>query len=304
MTRAWRRLSARWAIVVFLAARFIPPGAALAGGGKGEAEKLLGFAGYLQQQGEYYRAITEYLRFIFLYPQDERVASVRLKIADCYLAAERWEEAKKVLEQLLSYSLPDRVRLKALYKLGQSYFSLRNYRAARRTLEVLLQDYPQEQEVQAAAWFLIGRSYLMEDKWVEASEAFGHIKLPGLEGLPEAALAGRELGYKSPGVAGLLSAALPGAGQLYLGRYQDAVVAFLLNGAFIWGAVEAFRRDNDVAGGLLVFFELGWYGGNIYSAVGSAHKYNRRLKDDFREELLSRYQVQFSSQGASVNFRF
>ncbi len=38
-------------------------------------------------------------------------------------------------------------------------------------------------------------------------------------------------------------------------------------------------------GGLITFFEIGLYSGNIYSAVSSAHKYNRKQKRDFLKYL-------------------
>ena len=62
-------------------------------------------------------------------------------------------------------------------------------------------------------------------------------------------------------------------------------MAFALNGAFIWGMVEAFDHKNYVVGGILTFFELGWYSGNIYSAVSSVHKYNRNKKKDYLDRL-------------------
>ena len=81
-------------------------------------------------------------------------------------------------------------------------------------------------------------------------------------------------------------------GHLYSERYRDAAVAFVLNGAFIWGMVEAFQHKNYAVGGILTFFELGWYSGNIYSAVSSAHKYNRNKKKEYldiwkRKDLFS-----------------
>ena len=90
---------------------------------------------------------------------------------------------------------------------------------------------------------------------------------------------------KSPALAGTLAAVLPGAGHLYAERPRDALVSFLLNGSFIWAAVELFRNNNNVAGGIVAFFELGWYGGNIYSAVSSAHKYNKRIEDEYLQGL-------------------
>jgi tetratricopeptide (TPR) repeat protein len=98
---------------------------------------------------------------------------------------------------------------------------------------------------------------------------------------------------KSPALAGTLAAIIPGAGHLYTERPRDALVAFLLNGAFIWAAVELFEDDKYVAGGIVTFFELGWYTGNIYSAIGSAHKYNRRAKNNFIQNLKDRTNVSY-----------
>ena len=59
---------------------------------------------------------------------------------------------------------------------------------------------------------------------------------------------------KNPTIAGIL-AIVPGAGHLYCERKRDAFVSFLLNGAMIYAAYEAF--DNDLnALGLLPFLSL------------------------------------------------
>ncbi|OQX65219.1 MAG: hypothetical protein B5M55_04500, partial [Desulfococcus sp. 4484_242] len=38
-------------------------------------------------------------------------------------------------------------------------------------------------------------------------------------------------------------------------------------------------------GGILAFFEAGWYAGNIYSAVNVTHKWNKKVRDDFLGRL-------------------
>ncbi len=86
---------------------------------------------------------------------------------------------------------------------------------------------------------------------------------------------------------------MPGAGQVYTGRIRQAAVSFLLNGAFILGTLEAFRNDNNAVGGILLFFETGWYGGNIYNAVNNAHKYNRRIKHEYKQQMRSRLNLRF-----------
>jgi hypothetical protein len=108
--------------------------------------------------------------------------------------------------------------------------------------------------------------------------------------------------HKSPTTAGVLAAVLPGAGHLYAERPRDALVAFLLNGAFILGAAELFHHDNYVAGGIFAFFELGWYTGNIYSAVSSVHKYNRDKENDFLQKLKDKFSLAFNREGGVPSF--
>lgn len=95
----------------------------------------------------------------------------------------------------------------------------------------------------------------------------------------------KNLSYKSPGVAGILSAVLPGAGQCYVGRPRDGFAAFLVNALFLSATIQAFGHDQEFLGVLLAGLEVGWYAGNIYNAVNSAHKYNRKQ----REGLLARF---------------
>ena len=84
---------------------------------------------------------------------------------------------------------------------------------------------------------------------------------------------------------------MPGAGQLYAGRTKDAVIALVVNGLFIAGAWESYQRENYVASAVLVLFEMGWYSGNIYSAVNSAHRFNDARRADAIRDLRKRLWV-------------
>ena len=63
----------------------------------------------------------------------------------------------------------------------------------------------------------------------------------------------------------------------------------------VGNAPDYLALDVPVLGGILLFFEAGWYGGNIYNAVNTAHKTNRRhyrskleqLREGCRFSLLS-----------------
>jgi len=49
--------------------------------------------------------------------------------------------------------------------------------------------------------------------------------------------------------------------------------------------VESFNNDLPILGGVIAAVELGFYSGSIYSAVNSAHKYNRAQERAFIEGL-------------------
>ena len=73
--------------------------------------------------------------------------------------------------------------------------------------------------------------------------------------------------------------------------------------------MEAFNNDNNVLGGILAFFEIGWYSGNIYSAINVTHKWNRKVRDDFRNGLFDNVDLRLLSYenrpaGLLVSFKF
>jgi len=158
-------------------------------------------------------------------------------------------------------------------------------------------------------------SYVEEEKWRKALDTFKTIgDESGLYHIAENFVSGIQeidkLPLKSPGLAGTLAAILPGSGHFYTGRVRDGVTAFLLNGVFIWGAVESYNNEDYAVAGILTFFELGWYFGNIYSATSSAHKYNKRLKDGYIRDLKEKKGVSLhinpvdKSYYMAFNFRF
>jgi TM2 domain-containing membrane protein YozV len=132
--------------------------------------------------------------------------------------------------------------------------------------------------------------------WQEAATALQQMPstsslYPAAQQLAVAGLEGERLPKKSPVLAGILSGVLPGSGQLYNGRRGDALLAFILNGLFIAGTVEAIDHGEFAIAGILSFFEAGWYTGNVYSAVNGAHKYNRQVTESFLQNLENRFRL-------------
>jgi len=260
-------------------------------------ENILSFADHLYEQGDYYRAITEYERFLFSFPRHPLVNKAQFQIAMSYFKGEKYVQAIQRFRALAEQYPSEEIGRAAQFMLAETYYQKKDYSQAIDGFEQFLASYPTDTQADAAR-IKKGWCYLRQGNWREASEEFQ--KLPpdsplhsqGLE-LAEQSNKYPGIEKKSPYVAGGLSAVLPGAGQLYVGRKTDAAAAFLLNGAFIWATVESYQRENYATAGILLFFESGWYLGNIYNAASSAHKYNRLAEEKYIEDLQGQYGISF-----------
>ncbi|NCC50323.1 MAG: membrane protein insertion efficiency factor YidD [Spartobacteria bacterium] len=110
--------------------------------------------------------------------------------------------------------------------------------------------------------------------------------------------------FRSPALAGTLSAIVPGSGQVYCGRYQEGFWAFVVCGAFAFASYEAFDHDLDWVGAVTTLTGLSWYSGNIYGATSAAHKYNRRARDERISNWIERLGVTQGNGQLKVMLKF
>jgi tetratricopeptide (TPR) repeat protein len=266
-----------------------------------KSEDQMAFALQYMEKGEYDKAVLEFERFIYFFPDDEDVPIARYRIGQCYVNAKKYSLARKTLEKLYVDSSQTSTGEKALFLIGESYYMEGMLNEAEICFKKLIEDYPSS-EMKDKALYRIAWIRLSSEQWEEASRLFKTMEKdsplysPSLD-LSERLLEGAKLPHKNPKLAGILAGVIPGLGHAYCGRYRDGTIALTLNGLFIWAAVEAFENDNDVLGGILSFLEVGWYTGNIYSAVNCAHKYNRKQKNDFILKLNDSININLFSGG-------
>jgi len=276
--------------------------------------EILAFADILFKQGDYYRAITEYERFVFLSPHHPNVSRAQLQVGMCYLYGRKWDAAAEYFLSLKDHFIDQPVGEEAWIKLADTYYSMEQYSKTILCLEEFERHYPQSPHMDDAR-LLKGICYLRFGNPQWAREAFQALPVssPKHDLASECSL--RMAGYddipiKSPLVAGGLSAIIPGAGQLYTERPRDALVSFLINGITIAGIALAFADDEKAAGCFFGLLEIGWYSGNIYNAVNGAHKQNRQKVDDFlspleiRCGLLTDRQIKGTIPALGIGFRF
>jgi outer membrane protein assembly factor BamD (BamD/ComL family) len=274
-----------------------------------ESDKQFSFAEALFAEGDYYRAITEYKRFSSFFPDNKLVEKSKYKIGVSYFRAKRWKESVDALTSFAEKYPQSTMSMEALYLKGMAQKNMKRWNDALATFKEIIRLKFNEYTDRAVYQTVI--IHLQMEEWKKARESLLLISpnsplsasvntissgLDNIDTIPQ----------KSLTVAGTLAAILPGAGHLYTERPMDALVAFLLNGAFICAAVELFRHDNYVAGSVVSFFEVGWYTGNIYSSVNSAHKYNKRTKENIIMNLIenSSFSYIYDPKNSATNLMF
>jgi TM2 domain-containing membrane protein YozV len=267
------------------------------------------FGGELFTAGEYYRAITEARRYLSLFPKGPRAGEMANMIGDAYLMSHEWADAIGAYDEFLLQFPDSPLANAATFHKAVALIKQGSTAEAERLFQLILGGSDRMKKGDAARWEIL---LLTRQNRFDEAERLLRDRMLRPEVDKEAALIEgllaekKEVRYKSPATAGLLSAILPGSGQFYNERYRDGIYSFLLNGLFIVGAWKAFDSDNYALGGILTLFEIGWYGGNVYGAVGGAHKYNRQIDEDHFRRGLQRLNLRESELGrpAGVSVMF
>jgi len=253
-----------------------------------QPDSVFEFARYLEETGDYYRAVTEYKRFIFHWPEHPTADESRYRTGMCYLKGNDNDEAISIFQELLAQAGKETDQERIRYALARALFNSGNWFPADYQLQILEQSNRPISQVQTAYSRLWCR--LKPGKIADASTFWRQVmKTQSIGILPHANAIETELNrilnrsQKRPKLAGFLSAVVPGLGQTYGGRWRDGVVSFLVNGLFIGAIAAAIDHGHEETAVILGFFEIGFYSANIYNAVNDAHKYNRiQLETDLQ----------------------
>jgi len=246
-----------------------------------------GFAEALLREGDYYRAITEYKRRMFLYPQDSTYCL--MQIARAYCRSAKYQSAVEYAS--LALERPDlsaQQRSDANLTVGLCYMGLHlpilswQYFNAAGTLDTV------GVNALCMGWLLA-----TEGKWKVAHAVFQQVARAhvgdtlGSSALKLSTLAsqGPYLPHKSPAIAVALSTVLPGAGQMYGGHGYDALQAFLMTSSFAFASYGVYRYEREPGRHLrYTYLAVGitslFHAANILSAQRTASYYNWRQRND------------------------
>ncbi|MCL2156118.1 MAG: hypothetical protein FWH53_10675 [Leptospirales bacterium] len=98
---------------------------------------------------------------------------------------------------------------------------------------------------------------------------------------------------KSSTCSALMSAIIPGSGQVYSGYYIDGIISFLSVAASAACGLYMYDKGHKGISYTLFFFSGLFYGGNIFSAYNAAEKRNNKILQDRYGNISSQY-VQYN----------
>jgi putative component of membrane protein insertase Oxa1/YidC/SpoIIIJ protein YidD len=100
-------------------------------------------------------------------------------------------------------------------------------------------------------------------------------------------------GSKSPVLAGVMSAVLPGTGYMYAGHLQEGLAAMITNGLLGWGIYSLFKNHNTGSGILLSSIAVPFYLGNIIGSANTAITVNQKEQAMLYDGLRNSLQIDF-----------
>jgi tetratricopeptide (TPR) repeat protein len=262
-----------------------------------DADGQYRFAQSRLEDGAFDEAIVEFNRFVHFFPADPRINHARFQTGMAHFNAGRYQAAAAIFNrQTLEY--------KGSTLDNDAFFMLSRSHARQGLVDQAMVDLhnlmaiSSEPDLIDKARYELAWLHVDQGRWNDANRALGLITRDNqsrflVSDLKQALARSDRIPFKNPTAAGWLSI-VPGGGQVYCNRYQDALTAFLLNAGLIWAAWEAFDNELYALGSVISFVEFGFYAGNIYGAVSSAHKYNRERNSEFRDSLIRRRQMSLS----------
>ncbi len=255
-------------------------------------EGIWGFAEYLYGMKDYRRARTEYRRFITLSPEDRRAEEADFKIGICLQKERRYRLAIDHFRQWERHYPKGSLIKEARFHTGYSLFLLGDYERAVHVF-TQLRDGASSKAWQSKLDYMIGWAWLRKRDWPKASLTFDRLanslsdqdQLGKLKEIAALTQRGRSLPRRSPALAGLFSALLPGAGRAYCGRFGDAFYSFMLIAGTAYAS--SYYRLHHHSSQSLIFGSMGFffYLGDIYGSIKGAEIFNEQAEGQLQDRI-------------------
>jgi len=205
----------------------------------------LRFAEALEEQGDNYRAITEYKRCLFEHPESD---SIRYHVASIYAKNNMYGNAIDILKEVKDKDGVYENTLGMYFYRASCYDSCANYWSGEK----------------------MGLVYL------RSGEIKNGMRILNLKKPPE---------LKNPCLGVALSTILPGAGRIYAGRVGDGVFSMVTFFTSTYFAYKYYKEDNYPLAVLFGGVSGIFYGGSIFGTYISVKIYNSNKMDEYMDRV-------------------
>lgn len=239
-------------------------------------DNTLKFARFLRSSGQYGFSIEEYERLNYMKPGDS-VASIEF-IQTCRTAG----QCEKLNSFFTGYKKTNLLNKKDEFAT--------EYLRASLYCKTIPEDYFQvsslfgkeEKAFYELSSYWVSRNYRGATKYCIDNAGNLMHKSPDLYQLT-IALNGEK--KKSPALAGLMSAIVPGSGKAYSGRWGDALVSLLFVGTNAFISYRGFHKKGikSFNGWFFGGVAFSFYSAGIWGSAKAAKNYNQLIKDNYQK---------------------
>jgi tetratricopeptide (TPR) repeat protein len=274
------------------------------------------YAQKMFESQDYETAIVEFKRFIHFFPENENQDLSKFNIGVSYFNLKKYHDAAKIFNEIIIKSKKEIIVQKAVFFQSKAFLMLGNTGYAQIVLQnhLKLED---DIDVKDQIYFNLAQIQLSNARKLQpgslerARQYLSKISPSNqnrykIDQYDDLIFRAEHAPSKNPEAAGLF-AIIPGGGFLYCERYHDALITFLLNTGLMLAAYEAWDHDNKALAGVIGFVETGFYTGNIYGSISSAHKFNQAqiIKILGRDiSIKPNINPEHQTYGLSLNFNF
>jgi tetratricopeptide (TPR) repeat protein len=257
-------------------------------------ENIYRFAQHLYQNGDYLRAAGEFQRYLFIQETSNSRDSLFFQIGLCYQLGGQESQALRYYQDIIDNFPNSQLFDKAHGQIAETFFQQNKYTESIRYIQ---KNIPSLSSEHARLRFnhLLGLNYLFKGRWRTAHDHFSslpiHQPYDSTDSLTiklkDIAIEGTQLSRRSPYLAGLMSAVVPGTGKIYAGRISDGLYSLIIVGITAWQAVDGFENNGThstkgwVYGSLSAFFYLG----NIYGSIVAVKNTNEGMEAAFLKRI-------------------
>jgi len=236
----------------------------------------LEFARYLRSTRQYGFAMEEYERLHFLWPSD---TTIRLELVQSYRLngqCDRLDHSFSILQDNIysKHSLPAAKEYLA--------FSLTCRSGSERFFDLTEMLKPGDRSFFELSYFWVSGKYDSAFNYCDQNAELIMANNPGLYRLTYNF---ENEKYKSPALAVIMSAVIPGSGKAYSDRWGDAIVSFLFIGSNAWAAYRAFDKKGikSVNGWIFGSLAFSFYSANLWGSAKAAKTYNSDVRKRYQD---------------------